>query len=225
MLVFILCLGYNKEKGDFMRIRNVKNKKELLDNCKIVLKDPEKYKGKWNNLFGNNNPIYLEIGSGKCGFIKKMADKYSDINFIGIEKLDTVLAIGVRDIKDYNNLYLTNYNANLIEKVFDHEIDKLFLNFSDPWPKDRHEKRRLTSSNLLKKYETIFKKTKNIALKTDNREFFEYSIKSLVDNGYLIKTISLDLHNSKISDNIFTEYEEKFAAQNMKIYFLEVYKN
>lgn len=208
-----------------MRIRNIKNKKEILDNCSLVVKNPVEYKGKWNSLFNNNNPIDLEIGCGKCGFIKNLALKNQNINYIGIERIDTVLAIGIRDVKEYNNLYFMNYDANLIENVFDKEIDKLYLNFSDPWPKERHEKRRLTSSNLLEKYEKIFKNVKNIELKTDNREFFEYSVKSLVNNGYLIKRISLDLHNSSINDNILTEYEEKFMKQGMKIYFIEVYKN
>ncbi len=207
-----------------MRIRNIKNKKEILNNCKNFIENPEDYRGKWKKLFKNNNPIYIEIGCGKCGFIKAMAKKNPNINYIGIERIDTVLAIGLKEIDEYDNLYFINYNANTIENIFDKEIDRIYLNFSDPWPKERHTDRRLTSTVFLKFYEKIFKKEKEIILKTDNREFFEYSIKSLVNNNYLIKTISLDLHNSLISDNIMTEYEQKFVAKNMNIFFIEVYK-
>ena len=207
-----------------MRIRNIKNKKEILNNCKNFIENPEDYRGKWKKLFKNNNPIYIEIGCGKCGFIKAMAKKNPNINYIGIERIDTVLAIGLKEIDEYDNLYFINYNANTIENIFDKEIDRIYLNFSDPWPKERHTDRRLTSTVFLKLYEKIFKKEKEIVLKTDNREFFEYSIKSLVNNNYLIKTISLDLHNSLISDNIMTEYEQKFMAKNMNIFFIEVYK-
>ena len=209
-----------------MRIRNVKNKKEILDGSFLVIKNPEEYKGKWNKLFNNDYPIHVEIGSGKCKFLKELSQKYPKINFIGIEKSASVLALGIRDTNNtkYPNLHFINYNADLVENIFAKEIDKLYLNFSDPWPKAGHTNRRLTSPIFLNKYENIFKYEKCIALKTDNRAFFEYSLKTLVEHNYLIKTISLDLHNSQISDNILTEYEEKFIAKNACIFFMEVSK-
>ncbi len=208
-----------------MRIRNIKNKQEILDNCDRVVKNPSQYKGQWQKKFNNLNKIYLEIGTGKCSFILESAKKNPNINFIGIEKSASVLAIGIKNVIDIpKNLFLLNYSASEINKIFDNEIDLLYLNFSDPWPKERHEKRRLTSDNYLKKYDLIFKNEKHIVFKTDNQLFFEYSIISFINNKYLINDISLDLHNSKINDNIITEYEEKFSQKGQRIYMINIYK-
>ena len=182
-------------------------------------------KNKWQKEFNNNNPIYLEIGTGKCKFIIENAYKYPNINFIGIERSDSVLALGVKQIKDdIPNLRLINYDANKIEELFNHEIDLIYLNFSDPWPKKRHAKRRLTSIEFLKKYDNVFKNDKIIVQKTDNRLLFESSIISLTNYEYKIEEISLDLHNSDISDNIKTEYEDKFSNKGCKIYMLRAIK-
>lgn len=208
-----------------MRIRNVKDKENILDSCPIYIKDPESYRLKWNELFLNDNPIYLEIGCGKCSFILEASRRYPNINFIGIERIDSVLALGIKKIDNFpKNLILINYDANYIDKIFDKEIDRLYLNFSDPWPKKRNSKRRLTHVNFLKKYDCIFKGKKVIELKTDNRDLFEFSIVSLSNFNYLIDTISLDLHNSSINDNILTEYEEKFAKKGQKIFYLKATK-
>ena len=211
-----------------MRIRNIKNKKEILENCCYVISNPTEYKGKWNTYFKNDNPIYLEIGTGKCTFIYEMAKKYPNINFIGVERIDTVLAFGVKDLENeerLNNLVLMNYDAERIYDLFDKEIDELFLNFSDPWPKKRHEKRRLTSIGFLEKYDIIFSSDKVINFKTDNRELFEFSLISLSNYGYKFEDLSLDLHSKLDFDNVMTEYERKFSSRGFKIYMVKARKN
>lgn len=208
-----------------MRIRNIKNKEEILNNCLYVVNNPYINKGNWSKVFNNNNPIFLEIGTGKCKFIIENAKKYKDINFIGIERNASVLALGIKNIdEDLPNLKLINVDALKLDEVFDKEISTIYLNFSDPWPKKRNIKRRLTSGNHLKIYEKIFKNDYIIKQKTDNRNLFEYSLISFSNNGYILKDISLDLHNDKKSDNINTEYEEKFSKKGYPIYMLEVYK-
>ena len=143
-----------------MRQRNVKNKKEIINNSKYIIENPSEYKGCYNKLFNNSNPIYIEIGMGKGDFILGNAIKYPNINFIGIEKFDSIMALAIKKIEQYDlpNLKLIRMDALSINDVFDREIDKLYLNFSDPWPKDRHAKRRLTSDNFLNRYGSIFKK-------------------------------------------------------------------
>jgi len=207
-----------------MRLRNVKNKNEILNSKDIVIKNPEDFKGNWKSLFSNDNEIHLEIGTGKCKFIKELASRNPNFNYIGIEKSDSILALAVKE-KDFpSNLKLICYDASKIDNLFDHEIAKIYLNFSDPWPKKRHAKRRLTSSEFLNKYNLIFETEKIIEFKTDNMGLFEYSLISFVENGYLIKDISLDLHNLENNDNILTEYEEKFSKKGFRIYKVLVYK-
>ncbi len=210
-----------------MRQRNVKNKKEIINNSKYIILNPSEYIGSWNKLFDNDNPIYIEIGMGKGDFILENAIKYPNINFIGIEKYDSIMALAIKKIEDsaLTNLKLIRMDALNILDIFNKEIDKIYLNFSDPWPKERHAKRRLTSPVFLNKYDNIFKNNKIIEMKTDNRRLFEYSLLSFNDNGYLIKEISLDLHHSNCSNNIMTEYEKKFSLQNMPIYYVKVEKN
>ena len=203
-----------------MRLRNVKNKEEILSSCSFVIDNPSNYKGKWNTLFNNNNEINIEIGTGKCKFIYEMALK----NPIGIEKSASILAIATKRLEKLDNLYLINYDALKLDEVFSHEIDKIYLNFSDPWPKNRHENRRLTSPNFLKTYDKLFKKEKRIEFKTDNMGLFEYSICSLSNYGYIFESINLDLQNSENNDNIMTEYEYKFSQKGFKIYKLVAFK-
>ena len=209
-----------------MRLRNVKNKEEILNNCKIYINNPIEYKGKWHKIFKNNNPIQIEIGSGKCQFIKEMAKKHRNINFIAIEKYASVLAMGLKnyDAKP-DNLKIINIDAKELNNVFQKEIDCIYLNFSDPWPKKRHYKRRLTSSEFLSIYDGIFKKSPKIIQKTDNMSLFEYSICSLTNHGYKIEDISLDLHKRENDDNINTEYEEKFIKKGFPIYMLKATKD
>jgi tRNA (guanine-N7-)-methyltransferase len=210
-----------------MRLKNVKNKNDIIEKCNYIVKQPEQYKGNWNKLFNNNNYIYIEIGMGKGQFIIENAIKCPNINFIGIEKYDSVIARASQKANEYElkNLRLIRYDAINIEKIFDHEINRIYLNFSDPWPKKRHAKRRLTSDVFLSKYDKVFKNKKEIYQKTDNMLLFEYSIESLSQYGYKLKNISLDLHNSDYQDNIMTEYEQKFNEQKVRINRLEAYKD
>ena len=201
-----------------MRLKNVKNAKEIMAGGIYYIENPKEYKGCWNKVFSNNNPICIEIGMGKGDFIINNAIELPDINFIGIEKYDSVIA---RAIQKSNELELTNLkliriDALNIEEVFDKEIDKLYLNFSDPWPKDRHAKRRLTSPIFLKKYENIFKNDKIIEMKTDNINLFNYSKETLIENNYELEYVTNDLHNENIF-NIMTEYESKFSERGIKI--------
>lgn len=209
-----------------MRLRNIKNKKEIIENSKYIILNPKEYKGKWNDLFGNNNPIYIEIGMGKGKFVIENAIKYKNINFIGIEKYDTVIAKALKKVENYKmeNLKLIRMDAKELNEVFNKEIDLIYLNFSDPWPKERHKKRRLTHEKFLKIYDELFKKDKCIILKTDNKSLFEYSVCSFSNYGYIIKNINVDLHNSDENDIITTEYEDKFVNNGNIIYKIEVYK-
>lgn len=208
-----------------MRLRNVKNKQEIMDNAINLILNPKDYKGKWQEVFNNNNPIYIEIGMGKGDFIIEHAKRYPDINFIGIERFDSVIVRAVEKVpEEIPNLRLVRMDAKDIEEVFDKEINRIFLNFSDPWPKKRHHDRRLTSHIFLKKYDNLFVKDKEIVQKTDNRDLFEYSVISLSTYGYKIEDISLDLHNSNYEDIIMTEYEKKFVAKGNNIYYLVVKK-
>ncbi len=209
-----------------MRLRNVKGAKEIIESSNYVVLDYKKYRGNYNKLFKNNNPIYVEIGMGKGKFIIDNAIKYPNINFIGIEKYDSVVVRAIQKLedKDIPNLKIIRMDALEITDVFDKEVSRIYLNFSDPWPKDRHEHRRLSSDIFLKKYDLIFKDNKNIVMKTDNRNLFEYSVKSFVNYGYKINDISLDLHQANYPDNIMTEYEEKFVSKGSPIYMIDVSK-
>lgn len=209
-----------------MRLRNVKNKQEIMDASNYLITDSKEYYGNWNKLFNNSNPIHIEIGCGKGNFIINKAIENPNINFIGIEKFDSVLARCLQKIPDgLNNLKIIRMNALEIEEVFNHEVDTIYLNFSDPWPKKRWHKRRLTSSVFLEKYDSVFKGVNHIIQKTDNRDLFEYSVVSLSNHGYIIKDFSLDLHNSEIVGNIMTEYEERFSKKGNPIYYIEVEKS
>ena len=206
-----------------VRLKQVKGALEAIEKCDFVIKNPEQYKGNYKKLFGNNNPIHLEIGMGKGDFIINMAKAFPDINFIGIEMYDSVLVRAIEKISNISNLRFIKMDATYIEDIFDSEIDVLYLNFSDPWPKKRHEHRRLTSIRFLKRYDKIFKDKKEIIQKTDNRHFFEFSLKSLTDYGYKIEDISLNLHDDEFF-NIETEYEKKFSSKGFPIYMVKVVK-
>ena len=206
-----------------MRLKHVKGAEEKVIKSPYVIKDIKK--GEFNKYFKNNNPIHLEIGMGKGDFIIEKAKQNPNINFIGLEKQASVLirALEKQEVLKLENLYFLNKDAKDINEIFEKEIDTLYLNFSDPWPKERHAKRRLTSDVFLEKYETIFKDTKHIEMKTDNKRLFEYSIKTLTNNNYKIIDIRLNLHEDDI-DNIETEYERKFSSKGFPIYKIEVSK-
>ncbi len=203
-----------------MRLRNVKNKKEIMDNSSYLVKNPCDYKGKWKELFNNDNPIYIEIGMGKGKFIIDNAINYSNINFIGIEKYDSVIAKGLQKIPDgLDNLVMIRWDALNINDIFSKEIDRIYLNFSDPWPKNRHHLRRLSSRVFLEKYEDIFKSSKIIEMRTDNRDLFQYSLVSFSKAGYTLEKVSLDLHTDDMPI-ITTEYEDKFSKDGLPIYYV-----
>ena len=211
-----------------MRLKKVKDAKEIVQKSNYFIEKPEEKKGKWQEIFGNFNPIHIEIGMGKGKFIINMAKKYPDINFIGIEKYDSVLVKAVKQLDDVernlSNLKLLLFDAENISEVFEKEIELIYLNFSDPWPKSKHEKRRLTSNVYLAKYDPLFKEEKRIIQKTDNKTFFDFSLQSIKDYGYTIDEVTYDLYSLNDSDNVPTEYEEKFNNLGTPINRLKAHK-
>ncbi len=207
-----------------MRLKNVKGAKEIIDSSPYVIQNPKTD----SKIFPNQNPIQIEIGMGKGDFIIEHAKKNPNINYIGIEKFDSVLVRAVQKLHEVElpNLKLIRMDAEEIADCFNREIDTLYLNFSDPWPKKRHSKRRLTSPYFLKKYDSIFKDTKQIIMKTDNRELFEFSLISFNEENYQIKEISFDLYQNEeyLKNNIQTEYEKKFVSKGFPIYYVKVVK-
>ncbi len=207
-----------------MRLRNVKGASDIIENSDIVIKNYKDYKGNYKSIFNNSNPIHIEIGMGKGDFIIGMSLKYPNINFIGIEKYDSVIVRAIEKINtNIPNLRLIRMDATSIDEVFDSEIDTIYLNFSDPWPKKRHKDRRLSSTKFLEKYDKIFKGNKTIIMKTDNRKLFEFSLIEFSNYGYKIQDISLDL-DLDIEDNVETEYEKRFKKLGYKIYKVVVKK-
>ena len=211
-----------------MRLRKVKDAKLKLEESRYFISNPSEYKGKWLSLFNNTNPIHIEIGCGKGKFISELASKNSDINYVAIEKFDSVLLRASEKLEELelNNLKITILDAGELLNYFDSkEIKTIYLNFSDPWPKKCHAKRRLTSKLFLDEYKNILKDDGVIIQKTDNRHLFEFSLESFNENGFLIKNICLDLHKDeeRFPDNITTEFEEKWMDKG-PIYYLEAYK-
>lgn len=192
----------------------------------FVIAHPEKMKGEWSKCFGDEKPIHLEIGTGKGQFIVEMAKQFPNINFIGIEKQDRVLVSALDKLlseQHLANVKLVNANADHLFLYFEKgEIERIYLNFSDPWPKNRHEKRRLTYHKYLSYYEHILTQNGEIHFKTDNRKFFEYSLESFSTYGMKIKNISLHLHEDDVF-NVMTEYEEKFSNKGNRIYRCEAF--
>ena len=208
-----------------MRLRNVTGASEIIEKSQYIIKDYKNYKGNFKKIFENNNNICVEIGTGKGDFIIGMAKKYPNINFIGIEKFDSVIVRAIQKLdEEIPNLKLIRMDAREIEEVFYKEIDVLYLNFSDPWPKNRHKDRRLTSLKFLKRYDNIFKQNKKIIMKTDNRKLFEFSLIEFSNYNYKIEKISLNLYDDDVKDNVQTEYEKKFHELGYPIYSIEVKK-
>lgn len=214
-----------------MRRRNIKNATEKLNKFdEIMIFNAKEYKGKMNSLFEANQPIHLEIGMGKGKFIIGLAKKNPNINYIGFEKYDSVIlqAVNKAEEEHLSNLKMMSADAaNLLDYFESGEIDKIYLNFSDPWPKSRHAKRRLTSPNFLKLYEVVTKKPTEIEFKTDNRKLFEYSLTTFNECGYKFVELSLDLHTDAKEENfeiVTTEYEDKFSSMGNPIYYVKVVK-
>ncbi|MBS2970065.1 tRNA (guanosine(46)-N7)-methyltransferase TrmB [Metabacillus sp. KIGAM252] len=205
-----------------MRVRNKPWASEFLaENRHIAIAQPSELKGKWQEFFGNSNPIHIEVGTGKGQFLTGMAKANPDINYLGIELFQSVMVIAVQKVIDaeVDNLKLLNVDAAVLTDIFeDGEVDRLYLNFSDPWPKKRHEKRRLTYKTFLSLYERLLVKGGEIHFKTDNQGLFEFSLRSFSEYGMLLTFVSLDLHQSDFEGNIMTEYEEKFSNKGQRIY-------
>jgi tRNA (guanine-N7-)-methyltransferase len=211
-----------------MRLRNVKGAKELLAQHDKVFEEPEKFKGKWNEIFNNPNPIHIEIGMGKGQFIIGLAQKNPHINYIGFEKYSSVLARAIEKIDetDLNNLRVVRMDAEHLDDVFKtDEIQKIYLNFSDPWPKDRHEKRRLTHKRFLDIYEQVLQRKGLIQLKTDNKALFDFSLEQFKLCDWDLENLTYDLHNTNLRvNNIMTEYEEKFVGLGIPICHVQAKK-
>lgn len=208
-----------------MRVRKRKGAEEMLaEHPEIVLADATAWKGRWQELFGNDYPIHIEIGMGKGNFITGMAQAHPAINYVGVEMQVSVVSHALDKVleKDLHNVRLLHIDGSALTEYFaDSEVDQIYLNFSDPWPKKRHEKRRLTSPDFLAVDETILKPAGEIHFKTDNQGLFEYSLGSFSQYGMIIQKVWLDLHNSDFEGNIMTEYEEKFSSRGQRIYRVE----
>jgi tRNA (guanine-N7-)-methyltransferase len=213
-----------------MRLRHKPWAKDKLEqHPQYVVSNPENYKGKWHEAFEKDQPLHIEVGTGKGQFVTGMAKANPDINYIGIELYDSVIVAALDRLieADLPNLKLLNVNAAELDKYFTkNDVDRVYLNFSDPWPKSRHEKRRLTYKDFLSLYENILVDGGEIHFKTDNQGLFEYSLMSFSAYGLLLKYVSLDFHKSGYEGNIMTEYEQKFSEQGQRIYRCEVkYQN
>lgn len=206
-----------------MRLRNVAGSREAISVSRFVIQNPEAQKNKWRDLFGNAHPLHIEIGMGKGRFIMDMARLHPDINYVGIEKYSSVLIRGIQKLEaeELPNLYFIRMDAENITEVFGTgEVDKIYLNFSDPWPKDRHAKRRLPSREFLNRYHEILSKEGNLEFKTDNRALFEFALKELEPAGWQPDQVTYDLHNDEEmkKGNVMTEYEERFSSLGNPIY-------
>ena len=212
-----------------MRLRNIKGSKEVIAASPYVVQNPEDYKGKWSELFHNNHPLHIEIGMGKGQFIHTLASENPDINYIGIEMYSSVLyrALEKQTAEEKPNLYFLRFDAKYLADIFaEHEVDRIYLNFSDPWPKDRHAKRRLTSTRFLERYDNILTPEGRVMFKTDNKDLFDFSLEQVEEAGWILENHTYDLHHSEYNEgNVMTEYEEKFSAKGNPICRLVAYRH
>lgn len=214
-----------------MRIRKKPWAEEEFGSNKAIVPNPEEFKGKWKEVFGNDNPIHVEIGCGKGQFLRDMSKTNPNINYIGVEREPQIIVTALKKSRegevDDNIKFFVKDVADLEEVFSPQEIDRLYINFCDPWHRRKKwAKRRLTHKNFLNIYERLFgEKGGEIFMKTDNKILFEFSLNELSDKGWRLHNISLDLHNSDFEGNIMTEYEKKFSEQGMPIYRLEAYYN
>ncbi len=209
-----------------MEYNVIKDADKILARSNYVVSNPRNYKNKWNDLFGNKNPINLELGMGRGEFIITMAKQNPKINFIGLELNESQTAYAVQKIGNQNipNLKLICANANDILEFFGKEIDTIYLTFSEPWPKPIDEKKRFTHINYLKMYDRIYKKDKHLILKTDNKVLFSYSLESLSSYWYEFKKVSVDLHHDERNiPNVMTDWEQKCKQDGKQIYYVDAY--
>ena len=211
-----------------MRLRNVKGSRETIAENDYVVHTPEEQKGKWSEVFGNKNPIHIEVGMGKGKFITELARQNPDINYVGIEKYSSVLvrALEKRPELEQDNLMFIRMDAENLPDVFDKdEVALIYLNFSDPWPKDRHAKRRLTSVQFLSRYDQFLEPDGRVIFKTDNRPLFDFSLEQVEEAGWILENHTFDLHHSEfLEGNVMTEYESKFVAEGKPINRMVIYR-
>ncbi len=205
-----------------MRLRNIPRARDTIQESPFVVQDPEAHKGNWRGIFGNDRPLHLEIGTGKGRFLLELAERHPEINYIGLEKFSSVLLRGVdvQNERKLPNLRFIRAEAELITEYFaPGEIQRIYLNFSDPWPKKRNAKRRLPSREFLRRYDAILDDAGVIEFKTDNRELFDFAVEEVPFSAFGIREITYDLHADPVMNegNIMTEYEEKFSAKGNKI--------
>lgn len=206
-----------------MRLRKKWWARPEMEASSLVITEPRNHKGQWDKEFKNNNEIYLELGCGRGKFITGRASQNPNINFIGIDLKDEVLIYALRKVQEaeLSNVRLIPMNIMGIGEIFDKdEISRIYINFCNPWPKERHNKRRLTHTKFLTEYKKFIKPGTQIWFKTDDFELFEDSQDYFKENGFSIEYLTYDLHNSGFGDNVMTEYEEKFTGLGMKIMFL-----
>lgn len=210
--------------GRIMEYIKIKDADKIVSSSEYVVNKPERYKNKWHDLFGNKNPIHLELGMGRGEFIINMAKQYPKINFIGLEISDSQMVRAVERLVNQKlpNLKLINANAEDLINFFGKEIDTIYLTFSEPWPKKIDERKRFTHINYLKMYDRIFKKDKRIVLKTDNKGFFAYSLETLSQYWYSFERVSLDLHHEENPiPNIMTDFEKQYYEEGRPIYYVD----
>lgn len=210
-----------------MRLRNVPGSRDVIAESRFTIKNETENRGKWNEVFGNDHPIHIEIGMGKGQFIMTLARENPDINYVGIEKYSSVLvrAIDKQEIENLSNLYFIRMEAENIADVFgEEEVAQIYLNFSDPWPKDRHAKRRLTSVQFLERYEKILARDGHVIFKTDNRDLFDFSLEQVEEaEHWQLLNHTFDLHHSEyVEGNIMTEYEARFVEKGNSICRMEI---
>lgn len=208
-----------------MRLRNIPGSREVIAENQWCIQEPEQQKGQWHSLFGNKNPIHIEIGMGKGQFLMTLAAQNPDVNFIGIEKYSSVLLRALQKITEspLSNIRFIRMDAETITEVFaENEVDRIYLNFSDPWPKDRHAKRRLTSREFFARYNQILKKEGHVEFKTDNVPLFDFSLEQVELAGWRLMACTRDLHHDETMNqgNIMTEYEARFSAMGNPIHKL-----
>lgn len=212
-----------------MRYNVVKNASSILDTSKYLIKNPENYKGKWKEVFGNNNPICIELGMGRGSFIIEMAKKHPNINYIGIELDRSQTATAINNIRgnELKNLRMICSDARNIIDFFGKEIDTIYLTFSEPWPKKQDEKKRFTHESYLRLYDRVFKKNKHIILKTDNKILFSSALESLSSYWYIFDKVSLDLHNDERNiENVMTDFEKQYFKEKRPIFYVDAsFKN
>ena len=206
-----------------MRLRNISGADTYIENSEYVVQDEKSKRGCWSEVFGRKAPLHIEVGMGKGQFMMQLALQNPDINYVGIEMYSSVLLRAVQKMEEapMDNLRFIRMDAREIEEVFDKgEVDKIYLNFSDPWPKDRHAKRRLPSRQFLARFDQILKREGNLEFKTDNRDLFDFAVEEVEPAGWKIDAITYDLHHDEVMNkgNILTEYEEKFSSKGNPIY-------